>query len=93
MPAACRNIQDRIGCLSNARQKLHKQCGVRARFPVTGIARVEMEDGCAGLDSLNGSSRDLIRRDRKMRAHRGGMNRTRHRTAYDDLRHAQALSL
>src|SRR5215472_10935014 len=85
MTAAGCDVDDCAGRLLDPRQKLHEHIRVGGRPPVLRITSVEVQDRRPGLGGSDRIARDLVWRQRQVRAHRRGMDRTRNGAGYDDL--------
>ena len=84
-PAAGGDVHHRIGALLDHRQEAHEHRGVRRRLAGVRIARVQMDDGGAGLGGLDGGAGDLLRRDRQVVRHAGRVDGARDGATDDDL--------
>ena len=90
--AARGDVHHRVGRLFDARQKLHEHAGVGRRSAVLRIARVQMQNGGAGLGGIDRLRGDLIGRDRQRIRHGGRVDRAGDRAADDDfVRHGSFL--
>src|ERR1700688_2205937 len=83
--AAGRDIYHSISGLLDARKELHEDLGIRCRPAVLGVARMQVEDGGAGLGRADRLARYLVRGERQIRAHGRGMDRPSDGAGDDDF--------
>src|SRR5713226_8919831 len=75
MAAAGRDVYYSISGLLDAREKLHEHLRIGRRPAVLGVARMEVEDGSAGLRRADRLARHLVRGERQVSFHRLIMRR------------------
>ena len=83
--AAGSDVDDRVGRLLDARQKLHEYVWIRRRPAVLRVARVQVQDGGSRLGGIDRLRRNLIGRERQCIRHGRGVDRPGDRATDDDL--------
>ena len=84
-PAAGGDVDHRVGVLLDPGQELHEHRGVRRRPAVVRVAGVEVEDRGARLRRPDRLLGHLVRGERQVVRHRGGVDRAGNRAGDDDL--------
>jgi hypothetical protein len=85
LSAARGDIDDGVGRASDLGQKLHENRWI-GRGPAIGrIASMQVKHRRPRLSGRNGLFSDLLRRERQVWAHGGGMDGSRYRATYDDF--------
>ena len=83
--AAGRDVDDRVGRLLDAGQKLHEDGRIRRRATVLGITGVQMQNRGTRFRGCDRLRRNVIRSERQSVRHRRRMNAARHGARDDDL--------